>query len=166
MGKYECKLLISNHEKIIFRLTGTKNNGPLKSHYYDSDNGVGYGYAYAYLIYKNKGGKEIRRMVHLTQFSHDGKVWFRGSKIEIRGEESIYLGVEDSPYHDSDGDGNKKENIDISKYQYAQLLFEPVQYNFKGTMLRLNLTTGQAMTGYFTKQKNGKWRILWDGDIL
>lgn len=154
VGEYTCKVIKSTAKKLIVKLTGkSKNNGPLTPYYkiteqrpHDVD-----------LRYKSDGGEEFERELELIKFSYDGKKWYSKGKFTIKGKESVYLYFEEWIIRTL---GWKANNIKITHYQYAQMVFGHVKYNLQGIMdggneiydcpqILFNLSSGKASVDDF-----------------
>ena len=157
-GKYKCKVVKNTEKKLIVKITGkNKNNGTLER----IESG---GFKGVYLVFKNKG-KEGGAYgdVKLEAFSYNGKKWHKGRLFHIKGKESVYLRFSRSGH-----------DIDMSKYKYVQMMLEYMQYNLSTKkdrpnempQLRLNLTSGETLTGQFIKWVDNKWVTEWDGRIF
>ena len=159
-GKYKCKVVKNTAKKLVVKITGkSKNNGPLECEIGIStfNNSIG-------LVFKNKGKRTgIYDDVKSEAFSYNGKKWYKGKAFKIKGKESVYLRFNRS--------GN---DIDMSDYQYVQMIVEYTRYNLcpmkdrldEMPQLRLNLTSGEALTGNFINVDNYKWTTEWDGNIF
>lgn len=156
-GRYKCEIVKNTAKKMVVKITGkSKNNGPMECAI-----GVPTFNNCVALVFKNNGKPGgVYDDVKSEAFSYNGKKWHRGKTFHIKGKESVYLCFNRSGH-----------DIDMSGYQYVQMMVEYVKYNLcprKGRseqmpQLRLNLTSGGGLTGYFIDYK---WGTKWDGDIF
>ena len=159
-GKYKCEVVKNTAKKLVVKITGkSKNNGPI-----ECDIGIpAYNNSVA-LVFKNKkkaGG--LYTDVKSEAYSYNGKKWQKGKPFRMKGKESVYLRFNRSGH-----------DIDMSDYQYVQMMVEYTRYNLCPRkdrpdgmpQLRLNLTSGEAVTGHFINVDNYKWTTEWDGDIF
>lgn len=159
-GKYKCEVVKNTVKKLVVKITGkSKNNGPI-----ECDIGVSTYNNSVALVFKNKGKEGgLYTDVKSEAFSYNGKKWHKGKTFKIKGKESVYLRFNRSGH-----------SIDISDYQYVQMMVEYIRYNLcprkeypdQMPQLRLNLTFGEALTGNFINVDNYKWTTEWDGNMF
>ena len=97
----------------------------------------------------------------LEAYSYNGKKWYSEPRFSIKGKESIYLRF-------------SGENLNISDYQYVQMMMKYMVYNMcrwderAMPQMRFNLTSGEALVDKFIIWDTEKQdRITkWDGDIF
>lgn len=164
VGQYTCKVVKNTNTKLVVKLTGkSRKNGLLKSYRfseYDS-------YNYAELRYKNEGGNENYRDLTLLKYSYDGKKWYKKGDFSIKGKLSIYLHFKNRLSWPG-----APTNIKVANYQYVQMFFYPVKYNFYisarcyAPQIRFNLSSGAATVKDFISQENYDKFLVWDGDIF
>lgn len=149
-GKYSCEIIENTSDSFIVKITGKdKNNGPLV---YKQET------IQTTIVYKNEGETQNNASISVEAYSYDGKKWFKG-EASVSGKEVLYL-----RFHCT-----KKKNIkNLSDYQFIQMIMPYVNYNLAYSGMRLNLTTGEALTGDFTAwdQEEECYWFVWDGNLF
>lgn len=165
VGQYTCKIVKSTAKKLIVKLKGKcRENGLLESYHAFYD----HYYYNAVLRYKNTDEDEKVKDLSLVKYSYDGKRWHKKEDFSIKGKQSVYLYFENRPTSFSEPTG-----IKITNYQYVQMFFWPVKYNYYIDViddaiphLRFNLSSGTAAVRNFISKKNNEQVLMWDGDIF
>ena len=156
-GSYKCKVIKNTSKKLVIKITGkSKNNGLLE---YNDKQAQFFRHT---VVFKNKGKEGgMYNDLKLAACSYNGKKWYKKPKFAIKGKESIYLRFNRSGH-----------DIKVSGYKYVQMMLQYMRYNLhpwsesEMPQMRVNLTTGEAVTGRFIKQVNSEWVTEWDGDIF